>query len=135
MNKYTLLFFSWMLLISVSAFSQSFKQRIDELIESSGGCEYVSILPSDSVPETIPSLVWTELYFLLLEHELNPESSCNKLVKQNDSLFCDIKCEDYVKIKQLYNNWWKRNRRYGKNTIRKKYRIEGALVGSVYKWM
>lgn len=135
MNKYTLFFLDWLLLISVSSFSQSFKQKIDKLIESSGGCEYVSIMLSDSVPETIPSLVWTELYFLLLEHELNPESSCNKIVKKNDSLFCDIKCEDYEIIKQLYYNWWKRNRIYSKNTIRKKYRIEGALVGTVYKWM
>ncbi len=124
-----------LVLLCINASSQSFKQRIDALIENSGGCEYVSLSdPSDSNSLFFHSLTWSELYFVMIEREINVDFPYTHIVKENESNLCVLRCEDYPIVKKMYATWWHKKRRFSKNKILKKTQPGEALLGSHYKW-
>lgn len=122
-------------MLYISTFPQSFKQRINELIANSGGCEYVSLSePSDSNSLFFSSIIWTELYFVMIEREVNANFPYTNIVKENEEKQCELECEDYPIVKQLYATWWQKKSRLSKNKILKNTQYGEALIGSQYKW-
>lgn len=118
-----------------NAFPQSFKQRIGELIAHTGGCEYVSLSdPSDSNSLFFSSLIWTELFFVKIEKELNADFPYTQIVKENNGKEYGLECEDYRIVKQKYVTWWNKKRRSSKNKILRNTQYGEALLGSQYKW-
>lgn len=122
-------------MLYINVFPQSFKQRIDGLIAQSGSCEYVSLSdPSDSNSLFFYSLIWTELYFLRIEKELNADFPYTYIVKEIEDKLYELECEDYPIVKQLYADWWHKKRKFSKNRLLGNTQYGEALLGSQYKW-
>lgn len=124
-----------LMMLYINVFPQSFKQRIGKLIAHSGGCEYVSLSdPSDSNSLFFSSLIWTELYFVMIEKEMNANFPYTHIIKENEGKQYELECEDYPIVKQLYAAWWQRKCRFSKNKILRNTQYGEALLGSQYKW-
>ena len=124
-----------LMILYINACPQSFKRRIDDLIAHTGGCEYVSLSdPSDSNSLFFGSLIWTELFFVKIEKELNADFPYTQIVKEIKGKQYRLECEDYRSVKQLYVAWWDKKRRLSKNIILKNTPFGEALLGSQYKW-
>jgi hypothetical protein len=131
-----ILFFIITMLFCSSTFSQSFKHRVDELIASSGSCEYISLSePSDSNSLFFSNLFWSEFFFLMIEKELNVDFPYQRIVKVDETGQHEILCEDYPIIKQYYADWWQKKRRFRNNKILRETKYGEALLGTSYRWI
>lgn len=99
---------------------------IDTNVKVTNGCK---------VPSYWSNLPWIyigEIAAKCIEKTINPHFSFDRIVKNGEHNALDI--DDMRNIKRLYLLWWKTNKNYYKQALRKRREINSPLDGTVYSW-
>lgn len=126
-----------MLLLALSigliceAASQNTKQMISQLIKHIDTCRFYSVIPENSLQSSIQQKNIGELNLLIVEHLINPDFSFDHIKGVNSST---LTCEDMGVIKQHYEKWWRKMKKYSMKKIKKMRNQNGPLDKSIYFW-
>ena len=111
--------------------SQNTKQTISHLIKHIDTCEFYSVMPEEALQSYILQKNKGELELLIIEHIINPDFPFNHIKGGQDST---LTCKDMSVIKQHYEKWWRKMKKYSMRKIKSLRNQSDPLYGTNYSW-